>query len=247
MVNEKQAASRPGIFGTLVRKFFMDVAKSPGLLACCLFPPLFLLVFRLVVIDPVAHEDAPLFLLATGLLFSTGMVPGTTTVYPMAEAREKRTLRTLELAGVGRAQMVAAHGVVSTLWTALMGAVCFLVSGAAFDCLLPFMLITVAASIPLTALSLVLGLASRNQMAASFFSLPIIITGIAPLFFTYAEATFQTLPLLPTGGGFALVYALAEGTLLAPGSILPAVAQLIWIVASLVALVVAAPRIPGDE
>ena len=115
MVNEKQAASRPGIFGTLVRKFFMDVAKSPGLLACCLFPPLFLLVFRLVVIDPVAHEDAPLFLLATGLLFSTGMVPGTTTVYPMAEAREKRTLRTLELAGVGRAQMVAAHGVVSTL------------------------------------------------------------------------------------------------------------------------------------
>ena len=88
MVNEKQAASRPGIFGTLVRKFFMDVAKSPGLLACCLFPPLFLLVFRLVVIDPVAHEDAPLFLLATGLLFSTGMVPGTTTVYPMAEARE---------------------------------------------------------------------------------------------------------------------------------------------------------------
>ena len=232
MVNEKQAPSRPGIFGTLVRKFFMDVAKSPGLLACCLFPPLFLLVFRLVVIDPVAHEDAPLFLLATG--------------YPMAEAREKRTLRTLELAGVGRAPMVAAHGVVSTLWTALMGAACFLVSGAAFDCLLPFMLITVAASIPLTALSLVLGLASRNQMAASFFSLP-IITGIAPLFFTYAEATFQALPLLPTGGGFALVYALAEGTLLAPGSILPAVAQLIWIVASLVALVVAAPRIPGDE
>ena len=102
MVNEKQAASRPGIFGTLVRKFFMDVAKSPGLLACCLFPPLFLLVFRLVVIDPVAHEDAPLFLLATGMLFSTAMVPGTTTVYPMAEAREKRTLRTLELAGVGR-------------------------------------------------------------------------------------------------------------------------------------------------
>ena len=247
MVNEKQAASRPGIFGTLVRKFFMDVAKSPGLLACCIFPALVLLVFRLVVIEPVAHEDAPLFLLATGMLFSTAMVPGTTTVYPMAEAREKRTLRTLELAGVGRAPMVAAHGVVSTLWTALMGAACFLVSGAAFNCLLPFMLITVATSIPLTALSLVLGLASRNQMAASFFSLPIIITGIAPLFFTYAEATFQALPLLPTGGGFALVYALAEGTLLAPGSILPAVAQLIWIVASLVALVVAAPRIPGDE
>lgn len=246
MVNEKQAASRPGIFGTLVRKFFMDVAKSPGLLACCLFPPLFLLVFRFVVIEPVAHDDARMFLLVTGMLFSTSMVPGTTTVYPMAEAREKRTLRTMELAGVGRAQMVAAHGVVSTLWTALVAAACFLVSGAPFDCMLPFMLVTVATSIPLTALSLVLGLASRNQMAASFSSLPIVTIGIVPLFFLYAEPAFQALPLLPTGGGLALVYALAEGTLLSPASILPAVGQLTWIVASLVALAVAAPRIPGE-
>ena len=158
MVSGKQAASRPGIFGALVQKFFANVAKSPGLLACCLFPALFLLVFRFVVIEPVAHDDARMFLLVTGMLFSTSMVPGTTTVYPMAEAREKRTLRTMELAGVGRAQMVAAHGVVSTLWTALVAAACFLVSGAPFDCMLPFMLVTVATSIPLTALSLVLGL-----------------------------------------------------------------------------------------
>ena len=150
------------------------------------------------------------------------------------------------MAGVGRAQMVAAHGVVSTLWTALVAAACFLVSGAPFDCMLPFMLVTVATSIPLTALSLVLGLASRNQMAASFSSLPIVTIGIVPLFFLYAEPAFQALPLLPTGGGLALVYALAEGTLLSPASILPAVGQLTWIVASLVALAVAAPRIPGE-
>ena len=243
MVNAKQVAARPGILGTLVRKFFMNVVKSPGLLACCLFPALFLLVFRFVVIEPVAHDNARMFLLVTGMLFSTSMVPGTTTVYPMAEAREKRTLRTMELAGVGRAQMLAAHGIVSTLWTALVAAACFLVSGAPFDCMLPFMLVTVATSIPLTALSLALGLVSRNQMAASFSSLPVITTGIVPLFFMYAESTFQALPLLPTGGGFAL----AEGTLLAPGSILPAVGQLAWIVASVVALVAVAPRIPRDE
>ena len=96
MVNAKQVAARPGILGTLVRKFFMNVVKSPGLLACCLFPALFLLVFRFVVIEPVAHDNARMFLLVTGMLFSTSMVPGTTTVYPMAEAREKRTLRTME-------------------------------------------------------------------------------------------------------------------------------------------------------
>ena len=247
MVNVKQVAARPGILNVLVRKYFMNVAKSPGLLACCLFPPLFLLVFRFIIIEPVTHDDASMFLLVMGMLFSTSMVPGTTIVYPMAEAREKHTLRTMELAGVGRAQIIAAHGIVGTLYTAFAGAACFLVSGASFDSMPPFMAITVLAGVPLIALSLALGLASRNQMAASFSSLPIILIGIAPLFFIYAESTFSALPLLPTGGGFALIYALAEGMLSASSSIVPALAQLAWIVVSLVAFIIVAPRIPCDE
>ena len=55
------------------------------------------------------------------------------------------------------------------------------------------------------------------------------------------------LPLLPTGGGFALIYALAEGMLSASSSIVPALAQLAWIVVSLVAFIIVAPRIPCDE
>lgn len=109
------------------------------------------------------------------------------------------------------------------------------------------MAITVLAGVPLIALSLALGLASRNQMAASFSSLPIILIGVAPLFFIYAESTFSALPLLPTGGGFALIYALAEGMLSASSSIVPALAQLAWIVVSLVAFIIVAPRIPCDE
>lgn len=247
MVNEEHAAARSGIFGVLVRKFFMNVVKSPGLLACCLFPPLFLLVFRFIVIEPVANDDARMFLLVTGMLFSTGMIPGTTIVYPMAEAREKHTLRTLLLAGVERNQMIAARGIVGVMYTALVGTTCFFVCGTPLENMLPFVLITVLASIPLTALSLAFGLASRNQMAASFYSLPVILIGIAPLFFSYNAASFAALPLLPTGGGFALVHALAEGQLFTTASILPAVAQLAWIVVSMAALIVAVPRIPRDE
>ena len=247
MVSEKQAAAHPSLLWVLVRKFFMDVVKNPGLLAICVFPALFLLVFRLVIVSPLEHDDARLFLLIFGMVFSTSMIPATTIIYPMAEAREKRTLRTLTLAGVGRAQLIAAHGIVGTLWTALVAAGCFLVTGASLDCMPPFMLITTLASIPLIALSLALGLASRNQMAAYFFSLPAILVSFAPILCMYSEAAFQALPLLPSGGGFALVYALAEGTLLAPASLLPAIAQLAWIVASIVALAAVAPRISRDE
>lgn len=247
MVNEKQAAARTSILCVLVRKYFANVVKSPGLVASCLFPALFLLVCRFIIFDYFGSEDTLVFLLAFGMMFSTGMVPGTTIVYPMAEAREKHTLRTLELAGVGRNQTIAAHGIVGALSTALVGAACFLVSGASLDCMLPFALITVLAGIPLVALSLALGLASRNQMAANLSGLPIILIGIAPLFFMIAENSISYLPLLPTGGGLALVHALAEGTLLTSASIVPALAQLAWIIASLVAFVVVAPHIPRDE
>ena len=46
---------------------------------------------------------------------------------------------------------------------------------------------------------------------------------------------------------FALIYALAEGMLSASSSIVPALAQLAWIVVSLVAFIIVAPRIPRDE
>lgn len=246
MVNEKQSTTRSGILGILVRKFFMDVIHSPGLLACCIFPALFLLVCRFVIEDPFGPEDTHLFLLTFGMLFSTGMVPGTTIIYPMSEAREKHTLRTLTLAGIDHNQMIVARGIVSTLYITLVSMTCFLISGVAFESMLPFILITVLASIPLTALSLILGLISHNQMAASLYSLPVILIGMAPFIFPYVEAAFSILPFLPTGGGFALAYALAEGTLFTSASIVPALAQLAWIIVSVIALIVIAPRIPRD-
>lgn len=247
MVNGKQAAARPGILWVLVRKFFMDVLKSPGLLGCCVFPVLFLALFRFLALSDIDRAEALWALFAFGMIFSTAMVPGTVTVYPIAEAREKHTLRTLMLAGVSRSQMLAARGLISLVYTALVGAGCYAVAGGPAESAPAFLLLVTLTGVPMTAFSLLLGLASRNQMAANFSSLPVVLVGILPIMLAYSHEAPVIAALAPTGGGYLLATMLASGTLFSAEAILPAIAQLAWIAVGIAALVVLAPRIAHDE
>ena len=94
----------------------------------------------------------------------------------------------------------------------------------------------------MTAFSLLLGRLARDQMAASFLSLPIVLAGIAPMFLSFSGEAYAALPLLPTGGGYQLMILLAEGALCTPEAVLPAIAQLAWAVVGIVALAVVARR-----
>lgn len=247
MVNGKQAAARPGILWVLVRKFFMDVLKSPGLIGCCVFPVAFLALFKLLPMSDVDSTEALWALFTCGMIFSTAMVPGTVTVYPIAEAREKHTLRTLMLAGVGRSQMLAARGLISLIYTVLAGAGCYAVAGGPAEGALAYLLVVLLTAVPMTAFSLLLGLISRNQMAANFTSLPIVLVGILPIVLAYSHEAPIIAAFAPTGGGFLLATMLASGALLSAEALLAAIAQLAWAVVGIAALVVLAPRIAHDE
>lgn len=243
----RSGPSGAGMVRVLATKYFVDVLKSPGLLGCCAFPVLFLALFKGIVLNDTGHEDVMAGLLGIGLIFSSAMIPGTATVYPMAEAREKRLLRTLLLAGVRLRQMVAARGLVSMVYVLIVGAACYLVAEGPASGLPAYLLCTAAAGIPMTALSLLLGLASRNQMAANFSVLPIVLVGIAPMLLVYSQETFGALSLLPTGGALLLAVLQGTGALLSPEALLPALAQLLWIAVSFAALAIVAPRIPRDD
>lgn len=242
MVSDKQAAGRRGILWALAAKFFMDVAKSPGLLSCCVFPVLFLGVFKILISENTGHEEQLAAFLALGFLLPIAMVPGTATVYPMAEAREKGEENTLLLASVGPGQLLVARGLASFVLTLLVGAGCFLAGGSPAECALPFLVILASVDVGMTAFSLLLGRLARDQMAASFLSLPIVLAGIAPMFLSFSGEAYAALPLLPTGGGYQLMILLAEGALCTPEAVLPAIAQLAWAVVGIVALAVVARR-----
>ena len=235
------------IIRVLSIKYFLDVLKSPGLLGCCLFPVLFLALFKVIVQNDIGHEDTLGGLMGIGLIFSSAMIPGTATVYPMAEAREKHLLRTLLLAGVRRRHMMMARFLASMAYVLLAGAMCYLLTGGPAEGLLLYLLLIVAAGVPMTSLSLLLGLASRNQMAANFSVLPIVLIGIAPMLLVASPELFSALPLLPTGGSLMLVIMQGTEMLSLDAVLQPGIGQLLWVAASLAMLVIIAPRIPRDE
>ena len=227
----------------LSEHYFMDVVKNPGLLACSLLPIAFILFFRIVT-EGVADDG---FVLAFSLLFITAMVPETATIYPMGEEKEQHALRTLELAGISRGQTLAARGIATLALTAIVLTGSYLATGLPLASLGIFLVLGTVASIALILLSLLLGLATRNQMAASLYSLPAMVVGVTPMVLGFSEDTANLSLLFPTGGALQLAGRIAHNTLFSPEAVLPAVLTLAWILVLAVVFALCAPRLIRNE
>lgn len=223
----------------LSEHYFMDVVKNPGLLACCLFPITFVLFFRFVT-DGKPENG---FLFASALLFINTIVPATATIYPMGEEKERHALRTLELAGVNRGQTLVARGFAAIALTAVAMAAGYFALDAPQRDFGAFMALGVVSALSLTLISLLLGLATRNQMESSLYSMPTLVIGIVPMFAGFGEAAAFSVPFFPTGAPFQLAWMLGEGTLFTPAAILPAVLTLAWVFALAVIFAIVAPRL----
>lgn len=227
----------------LAEHYFMDVVKNPGLLVCCLFPIAFVLFFRMIT-EGAANSG---FMLAFSLLFVTSMVPETATIYPMGEEKEQHALRTLELAGVSRGQTLAARGFAAAALTIIGLAGVYLAAGLPIADLGAFLLLGSVSSISLILFSLLLGLATRNQMAASLYSVPAMVVGLAPMILGFSQNTAGLALLFPTGGALQLANMIAQGTLFTPEAILPIVFTLVWVLILAVVFAALAPRLIHKE
>lgn len=230
--------------GALVDKDLMDLIKNPTMLVVLLMPIGFMLLFRLVIGDTAADAgltgadlasvggEIDKFLLGSGLCMSIGMVASMVLIYGIAEEKEKHTLRTLMLANVSAGQISLSKGLVSLVATLVVAAACFFVGGAADASLLaPYLLACVLGALPIIFLSLVLGLAARDQMTAGLFSVPVVIVSLLPMFGMMDEGIAAVVRYLPTGGADTLVKLAVEGRLLSVDALVPLAVGLAWTVA----------------
>lgn len=231
------------VTAVLIGKFFEDVVKNPALLACSLMPMLFVALYSFIVTGAEGEAFTYSLLLPFGLIFTSSMVPGTVLLYPMAEAQEKHTQRTLELAGVGRKQLLIAHFVTAVIFVVIVAAGCFAFAKAPVEIAPAFIVIVTLSSMPLIALALLLGLLSHDQMRASLYSLPLVLLGLAPLILSYVIGFETAIALLPTGGGILLLLLIGSGELLTAQAVLPAAAMLAWTVIGAVATLIIVSRI----
>ena len=236
--------------GALIAKDAADLAKNPTMILCVLMPVGFAVFYRFFIGDmglagslrgdgglgasPQVTSVVQYIVLSMSLCLSIGMGASVSLIYGLAEEKEKHTLRTLMLANVSAEQIMLARGLVTLVVTAVVEALCFFVSGAPMHLFAPYMAIGVLGALPIILLSLVLGLASRDQMTAGLYSVPILLVVIAPMFSGFSPMLGDIARFLPTGGAASLLRLATEGALFGSEAVLPLAVTAAWIVLGLV-------------
>ncbi len=245
--------------GALLAKDFADLFKNPTLLVVCLLPIAFMALYSFMIGDAAGGSDLTAeqqeavdpvisqFMLGSSLCMTLGMVCTMTVLYGIAEEKEKRTLRTLMLANVGASQVVASKAVVALVASTVVNAVCFFVAGGEPGMLGAYLALGVVGSLPVILFSLVLGLASRDQMTAGVYSVPVLLVALVPMFGMANETIEKASHWLPTGGVYDLIGLAMDGRLLSQDALAPLGVMLAWIVVGAVVFAALFKKLARDN
>ena len=245
--------------GALLAKDFADLFKNPTLLVVCLLPIAFMALYSFMIGDAAGGSDLTAeqqeavdpvisqFMLGSSLCMTLGMVCTMTVLYGIAEEKEKRTLRTLMLANVGASQVVASKAVVALVASTVVNAVCFFVAGGEPGMLGAYLALGVVGSLPVILFSLVLGLASRDQMTAGVYSVPVLLVALVPMFGMATETIEKASHWLPTGGVYDLIGLAMDGRLLSQDALAPLGVTLAWIVVGAVVFAALFKKLARDN
>lgn len=232
--------------GALFGKDFVDLFKNPGMAVALVFPvglvavQCWMAVGSLDGLDiATEHLSEANALLAGSMLLSAicmtvAMVGLMAVLYGIAEEREKHTLRTLMLSNVSAGQVVVAKSAVALVAIFLVEALCFAVVRLFLPVdmalVAPYLGLGLVGAVPLLLVSLVLGLACRDQMTAGFYSVPVILLALAPMFGLYGESIERVTRWLPLGAIGDLLELAMGDRLLSADALVPVLVTLAWIV-----------------
>ena len=233
----------------LLGKDMKDLVKNPTVLLGCLLPVGFIALYSQTMGDASGEAaDAARHQFLTMALFMTvGMTGCMTALYTIAEEKEKHTLRTLMLANVSAAQVIASRAVVSLAAIVIAQAACFAVLRAPIDLLAPYLLLGILSGLPIVMLSLVLGLAARDQMTAGVYSIPLVLVAFLPLFAPLNETLAKVTPYCPTGGVLELLVLAADGALFTADALQPLAVTFAWIAVGAAVLALLYKRLARDN
>ena len=249
--------------GALIVKDAADLVKNPTMILCVLMPVGFAVFYRFFIGDmglagplrgdggldasPQVTSVVQYIVLSMSLCLSIGMGASVSLIYGLAEEKEKHTLRTLMLANVSADQLMLAKGIVAFVLTVATELVCFAVSGAPWSLAGWYLLLGGVGAVPVILVSLVVGLASRDQMTAGLYSVPVLLLSMAPIFGSFSEGIRAVVRFAPTGGADELLRLIVSGNLTPADAMAALAVTAAWMVAAAVAFKLLYRRLLRDN
>ena len=110
-----------------------------------------------------------------------------------------------------------------------------------------YLALGVAGALPVILFSLVLGLASRDQMTAGVYSVPVLLVTLVPMFGMANESVAKVAHWLPMGGVYDLIGLAVQGNLVSQEAFAPLAVTAVWIVAGAVVFAALFRRLARDN
>lgn len=249
--------------GALIAKDTVDLAKNPTMMLCVAMPVALSAFYRFFMgdmgiggplrssvgadVEPVVATLLQYIVLNIALCMCVGMGGSMALIYGLAEEKEKHTLRTLMLANVTAEQIMLAKGIVALGLTVVAEVLCFIVSGAPLSLFGWFMLCGIVGAVPIILLSLVVGLACRDQMTAGMYSVPILLIALAPMFGNFSEGIRSVVRFAPTGGVDELLRMAVSGSFAPSELVVPLLVTAAWVVVAAIAFKLLYRRLLRDN
>lgn len=245
----------------LTAKDMADLVKNPGV-AVCLVIPIALIALQTLVVGgdasaamEASREAAAMVnsvFLQSSLCMTIAMLGSMAVLYSLAEEKEKHTLRTLILSNVSAGQIMVSKAIVGLVAIVGVAAVCFgvvwyLLPGVDAGLLPAYLVCVFAGALTVVVPSLVLGLACRDQMTASFYSVPVVLLALAPIFGSYDDAAANVVRFCPTGGVCQLLDMVVTDSFTWGDAALPAIVTVAWIVLGAIAFRMLYRKLASDN
>nr|WP_315527906.1 ABC transporter permease subunit [Carnobacterium maltaromaticum] len=179
---------------------------------------LFVFIFKTVIevptpggTQPESVEFVTGYILQIGVIFNVTMTGIMAASMPLAEEKEKQTLRVLLSSSVNKVEfLIGSLAPVLVIMTAI-NLILIPISGVFVGNMLVYLLITTIVSVITIILGLLIGMSAKNQMAVSLLSMPfMLILVMIPLLFQLNDLAGKASSFIYTGTLNEIISRLAQ-------------------------------------
>ena len=180
------------------------ILKNPSILLGPVMAIAFVLIFKYVMPKEVLESPDGSYLLTyfltLGVLFNIMMTGIMASALPLAEEKEKNTLRVLMTSSVNKAEFFIGSLVPVLIVMIIVNLIILPISGVDIINIPVYILVTTVGSIITVILGFIIGLVSKNQMSTSLTATPFMLVFLLfPMFSTFNEGLATVSKFIYTG------------------------------------------------
>lgn len=218
---------------TLIIKDLKNLIRNLNVSFMLLLPIGFALLYKNIMPSTEAFNPS-VFVFELCILLNVGLIPISVVAMSIAEEKEKHTLRTLILSNVSASEFLIDKVFVGYLLFIIDSILIFFICGMEITSLPWYFIVFSISAISALLFGAIVGLLSKDQMTTGYYSTPVMLLFMAPIFGMMNETLDKVTNILPTKSMLQLFTVKNFQDLLTQDSLFSLGVILVWIILSII-------------